>query len=279
MIESALAQTDLEQTIGRFNLLYAQRPLRRNLGGMRYNHSFALWFILDRLKPRQIIESGVFQGHSTWLIEQTCPQAQLFCLDVDFSRLLYKSERATYIQKDFAECSWPDVAAQDTLCFFDDHQNAYQRLKDMRWAGFKRAVFDDNHPCGEGDCYSLKHMLSGFGHPHLQMSARFQGDEAQRQRRDMFEEVIRVAGPRQQLVVPPNIEDRDLFARNRQTYFEFPPVALASRSATWDQEYSGAYETKSPLFAPAALPGELKDMLDNDPAEFDYSFIAYVELT
>jgi hypothetical protein len=26
-----------------------------------------------------------------------------------------------------------------TLCFFDDHQNAYQRMKDMLWSGFTRA--------------------------------------------------------------------------------------------------------------------------------------------
>ncbi|MBF0269228.1 MAG: hypothetical protein HQL44_11610 [Alphaproteobacteria bacterium] len=279
MIESALAQADIDHEISRFHSLYAQRPLRRNLGGMRYNHSFALWFILDRLQPSLIVESGVFQGHSTWLIEQTCPGAQLFCLDVDFSRLLYKSERAAYIQKDFAQCSWRDLPKQDALCFFDDHQNAYQRLKDLRWAGFKRAVFDDNHPCGEGDCYSLKHMLAGFGHPRMQMSEKFQGNEDERQRRAMFEDIVKVAGPRQQLLVPPNEEDRDLFWQNCRSYVEFPPVALAPRSATWDKEYQGAYETKPPLIAPQSLPPAIKDMLASDASEFDYSFMAYVELT
>jgi hypothetical protein len=261
-----------------FAELYAGRPLKKNLGGMRFNHSFATWFILKTLQPATVVESGVWQGHSTWLIEQACPDARLFCLDVDFSHLLYQSPRATYIQKDFAQCSWKGVDTDNSLCFFDDHQNAYQRLKDMRWAGFKRAIFEDNHPCGEGDCYSLRHVLAGFGHPHIQMSPNFQGSPQQREQRETFESVIKVAGARQQLLVDPNTDDSDLFERNRKTYFEFPPVALTAMSPVWNKPYEGSYAGPLPLFEPSALPPEVARLMAWDESEFAYSFIAYVEL-
>jgi hypothetical protein len=277
--DARLASVDIAQSIEEFNHVYSGRPLRRNLGGMRYNHSFALWFMLRALKPGLVIESGVWQGHSTWLIEQACPEARLFCLDVDFSRVLYKSEKATYLQKDFAECSWAGVETQSSLCFFDDHQNAYQRLKDMRWAGFSQAVFEDNYPCGEGDFYSLRKVLKGCGHPNLQLSEKYLGDEEQRQRRAMFEDVIRVAGPRQQLLVPATLEDREMFKKNCRTYFEFPPVALTPHPSMWTAEYKGDYEARPPLFPLDGLPSGLQALMSSDPAEFDYNFIAYVELT
>src|SRR5262249_40062710 len=158
------------RAVAEFSALYAKRPIPQNIGGMRFNHSFATWFILKTLNPKTVIESGVWQGHSTWLIEQACPGAKLYCLDPNFSQLVYRSPSATYIGTDFADCDWQDVDRVSALCFFDDHQNAYARLKDLRWAGFTRAIFEDNFPCGEGDCYTLRHMLNGFGHVQLQMS-------------------------------------------------------------------------------------------------------------
>jgi hypothetical protein len=176
-MQAVVESADLKASVADFMKVYAQRPIPKNNGGMRYNHSFATWFILSSLKPNTVIESGVFQGHSTWLIEHACPTARLYCLDLDFSNLVYRSPTATYIKKDFAECGWQNVDRASSVCFFDDHQNAHHRLKDMRWAGFTRAIVEDNFPCGEeGDCYTLKHMLSGFGHQHLQMSKAYLGN-------------------------------------------------------------------------------------------------------
>ena len=172
---------DLRQQVAEFMAVYERRPIHNNVGGMRFNHSFATWVMLRLLKPRFVIESGVWQGHSTWLIEQACPDAQIFCLDLDFSRLLFRSQRATYIQRDFAECAWSILDPAAALCFFDDHQNAYQRLKDMRWASFSRAIFEDNFPSQGGDCYSIRKVIDGTGHERVQLSSNWLGD-AQRER-------------------------------------------------------------------------------------------------
>ncbi|MCC7167098.1 MAG: hypothetical protein IT565_05970 [Rhodospirillales bacterium] len=274
----AITDDAIRRAIPEFAALYADRPLKRNLGGMRFNHSFATWFVLKTLKPGLVIESGVWQGHSTWLIEQACPEAALYCLDVDFSRLIYRSAKATYWTKDFADCAWEGVDPTQALCLFDDHQNAYQRLKDMRWAGFRRALFDDNYPVSEGDFYSLRQMRAGAGHPNLQMTAKYLGSEEERKRRALFEEVIQVAGPRQQLLVPPNETDRALFARNAGVYYEFPPIVRLDRAPIFATTYEGAYATKPPLYACDALPPELAALWAQDETEFDYNWIAYVEI-
>ena len=55
-----------------FCSLYDKRPIKNNIGGMMFNHAFALYFILKKTKPDLVIESGVFKGQSTWLIEKSC---------------------------------------------------------------------------------------------------------------------------------------------------------------------------------------------------------------
>src|SRR5262245_60929337 len=108
-MQAAVNAADISREIEEFLAIYELRPIHPNVGGMRFNHSFATWFILKTLKPHFVIESGVWRGHSTWLIEQACPHARLFCLDLDFSKLMYRSAKATYLNKDFAECGWLDV--------------------------------------------------------------------------------------------------------------------------------------------------------------------------
>lgn len=275
-MEAFVTAADLRRAIGEFVAVYEARPIRSNIGGMRFNHSFATWFMLKSLNPSVVIESGVWQGHSTWLIEQACPAAKLYCLDLNFSQLIYRSSSAAYIEKDFSECDWSAVERASAVCFFDDHQNAYARLKDLRWAGFTRAIFDDNFPCGEGDCYSLRHLLAGFGHERLQMSKE-QLDDGQMQRRRAMESALRSLGPRQQMLVRANQADRILFERNCKEYFEFPPVALTATSG-WGAPYRGAYESKPPIYGNVDLSPELRALMERDPTEFGYSYIAYVEL-
>jgi hypothetical protein len=274
----AIAAADLARELADFMQVYADRPVRQNHGGMRFNHSFATWFILKFLQPRVVIESGVWRGHSTWLIERTCPNARIFCLDPNLSRLVYRSMTATYLQKDFAQYSWADIDPSEAVCFFDDHQNAYQRLKDLRWAGFTRAVFEDNFPCGEGDCYSLRHMLNGFGHEHIQMSKAYLRDWRARWRRRLLEYALLRVGPRQQLIVPANTMDRELFCRNCAEYFEFPPVVL-NEMTHWGTRYEGHYQASEPIFNRADIPPDLRNWMIEDPTEFDYSFITFVALT
>jgi hypothetical protein len=62
--------------------------------------------------------------------------------------------------------------------------------------------------------------------------------------------VLRLFGPRQQLIVPANTSERDLFGRNCKEYFEFLPIALGNVSQ-WGIPYGGGYKAKKPIYSGA----------------------------
>ena len=45
-------------------------PWKRNWGGNGLYHSFILWATLRNVKPTMVVESGVFNGATSWLIEK-----------------------------------------------------------------------------------------------------------------------------------------------------------------------------------------------------------------
>ena len=72
---------DLLAEIEPFLSVFGDRPLKHNPGGMGAPHCFYVWFLVRWLRPQTVIESGVFKGQSTWLIEQAAPQARIFSID------------------------------------------------------------------------------------------------------------------------------------------------------------------------------------------------------
>jgi hypothetical protein len=48
-----------------------------NDGGTGFFHAFALWFLVRRLQPLHIVESGARLGLGTWILRQAAPYAQL----------------------------------------------------------------------------------------------------------------------------------------------------------------------------------------------------------
>ena len=127
------SNADLRKAYLDFKEIYRERPIRNNVGGMRIPHAFATFFFFSTLKPKTIVESGVWKGQGTWLLEMACPNAELICLDLNFSNLVYKSPSAKYIRQDFSAVDFSGITRKDTICFFDDHQNAYLRLLQLRW--------------------------------------------------------------------------------------------------------------------------------------------------
>ena len=257
---------DLRAATPEFAALYAARPLRDNLGGMAFNHCFAAWYVLRALKPSIIVESGVFQGQGTWLIEQASPGSQIICLDVTFDALKWRSQKATYLEKDFAQVDWSKYDLSDAVALFDDHQNAYRRVKEMNWVGLRRAIFEDNFPVGEGDSYSVRHILAGVGHAHIQVSKRYR--RLKNMLRDgILERYLNKLSYNQTILVQPNAEDRANLLNRLRVYHEIPPAFLPSAHRAWRAAYEGKYASKPPL-------------LGSSPEGFDgaYSFICYLEI-
>lgn len=140
-----------------FLKVYQNRPVNNNTGGLRSVGLFSLWYLLRCCQPDVVIESGVWRGQSTWLIEQAVPNAELICIDPKLSARLYISKRAQYFTQDFSQLNFANLKNKKVVCFFDDHQNAYLRVLQAHACGFKYLIFDDNYPAPFG-------MRAPFGH-------------------------------------------------------------------------------------------------------------------
>ncbi|KAK1576153.1 hypothetical protein Q3G72_011337 [Acer saccharum] len=71
---------DLLKALEEFVPIYETRPIKNNMYGMGFDHSFGLWFITRWLKPDLVIESGAFKGHSTWVLRQAMPDKRIISL-------------------------------------------------------------------------------------------------------------------------------------------------------------------------------------------------------
>ncbi len=236
---------DVKALIDEFLKLYAQRPIEDTRGGMNSAHMFWTWYTLKKLNPKNIIESGIFKGNGTWLMEQACPNANIFSIDINLAQRIYISEKVTYFSKDFNMIDWSRLDTKNTLCFFDDHQNAYMRLQQMKWMGFDKAMFEDNYPISQGDCYSCKKVLSECG---LVINGKTE--------------------------IEANSSHSKYFCSNIKTYTTFPPLFKNEKTRwgdDWDME---SYPTPRSVFDEKDAE---KYKLLKDEA-YGYTWICYVEL-
>ena len=61
-----------------FLKIYNKRPIRDNFSGMKVEHCFALYCFLKKIKPKYVIESGIWKGQTTWLIKNTLNNVKLY---------------------------------------------------------------------------------------------------------------------------------------------------------------------------------------------------------
>lgn len=241
-----------------FAELYSRRPIRDNSGGMSSTHLFLFWYALRKTNPATVIESGVFQGQGTWLIEQACPRADIICIDIDWSNLIFRSEKARYVNTDFSKQDWSGIDRDNALVFFDDHVNALERVRHCVEHGFKRAIFEDNYFASiVGDLYTLKMIFNGVGYEAPRKSIRYWGGL--------------IKGTRSDRTVKPNYDDAVEAKSKISLYEELPPIYLHSTNR-WGIDTS---------FVPTPRP--LLDKVEEDwqkvyAAEGDwYTAMAYVE--
>ena len=154
-----------------FKELYKKRPIKKNIHGMMFPHMFATHFILKKIKPKFVIESGVYKGQSTWLIENTLPKCEILSIDIDLSQREYISKKANYSNLDFKMHDFSGIP-DETLVFFDDHVSHLERIQQAKFFNIKNIIFEDNYPSNEGDFYTIKHSYqnSGFNHRYTILS-------------------------------------------------------------------------------------------------------------
>ena len=244
-----------------FEATYRSRPILDNDGGMKSPHMFAVFAMLRALKPQVVIESGVWKGGGTWLIEQAVPDAHVISIDPNLQNLVYRSPRADYSMLDFNLHDWSQ-APGGSVVLFDDHQGAFVRLQQSLWHGVNHVIFEDNYPPSKGDCYSLKKLFAGSGFQPTPPSG-LRGRIRQR-----------ACGQQAGRVVPPSEKQQRSIVNNLITYSEFPPVVRPDETRWGDSWTDATYPTPDALFdiddprVPDFFVSEAKH----------YTWIAYAQL-
>lgn len=238
---------DMLKHIDEFNELYNNRPIKDNNGGMKSGHMFHAWYVVKKVKPKYLIESGVWKGLGTWFFEKASPDTKIISIDPQPNFRVYTSPNATYQTNDFMTTDWSHLPISETMIFFDDHQDFFQRLKKANSLGFKVIMTEDNYPYQQGDCYTPKKILAN---------------------RDY---VIDLAGSRSWRAKKD--EDLEYFKTNVKYYQEMPPL-FKDDVTRWGDKWDENYPTPEPL-----LKTENKDEY---PVFFsekkDYTWICYIEL-
>ena len=246
---------------------------------MKAPHLFAVWFMVRALAPDLIVESGVWKGQGTWILEQACPSARIVSLDPDLSTRVYLSKKAVYSELDFSLQDWTHLPER-SLVLFDDHQNAYRRLQQCHWFGFNHVIFEDNYPILQGDCYSLKKAFAqvGFQSPATQVRSTL--------KKQILRRVIYSLNARFRLGlvihsqlqdkewILPNSHDAQMLEKKLEIYYEFPPVVIDSHTRWGDTWEPPHYPTVPPL-VDGTVPAPWQ--IFQQESQF-YNWICYVRL-
>ncbi len=245
---------------------------------MKAPHMFAVWFMGRKLSPDFIVESGIWKGQSTWLLEKACPRARLVSIDQNLSYREYISENSVYSNRDFSEQDWSDVTDR-SLVFIDDHQNAYKRLQQCKWFGFKHVIFEDNYPVVQGDCYSLKKAFANAGFEPVQSKKPLLHDGVASKVLRRCAQLIDLGPisltPQYETArIPANNIDSRMLRKHLEVYYEFPPVFKTDKTRWGDEWNEETYPTPRPLLERPTKPSH---ELFRDEARY-YTWICYAKL-
>ncbi|MAJ30415.1 MAG: hypothetical protein CMQ73_04065 [Gammaproteobacteria bacterium] len=265
-----------------FEKIYSERPIKDNQGGMKYPHMFAFYFILKNINPEFVVESGIWKGQSTWLIEKTLPNANILSLDINLKKREYisSSKRVTYSNKDFINHDFSKIPI-NSLVFFDDHQNSYERLMQSYFFGFKNVIIDDNYPILHGDTYSLKKIFhrsglnderTGFKNLIKALIMILNHYLKKKIDKSYKNEIFKYNLSVQDIL--PNENHFKNIDKIIETYYEFPPIFKTIETRWGDNWTEEFYPTEKPI-----LDNSYKDKYKKAFEEAkDYNWLCYVKL-
>lgn len=163
--DSKFTYKKIKLELKNFLKIYKKRPIKDNKGGCQINHAFALYCILKKLKPKVVIESGVYKGQTTWIIEKALPNAKLICIDINLSQRKYISKKAIYSNVDFKFHDFSKIPS-DSVVFFDDHVNHLNRIKEANFFKIKNIILEDNYNYKNGDFQTIKQLFENHKFVH-----------------------------------------------------------------------------------------------------------------
>ena len=146
--------------VSNFLTLYQNRPkvFDDNAGGSGFDNSLWIYLVTKLLQPSLIVESGVWQGQTSWILESACPESEIHGFDISLKKLKYDSSLISFHEADWNTYNIKSNPGEQGLCFFDCHINHVMRLKEAQKRGFEFILLDDNVPA---------HLVHAFASPPL----------------------------------------------------------------------------------------------------------------
>ena len=293
-----LTNKEIEPYLSEFIEIYKNRPIVNNIGGMGFNHSFALYVILKKLNVSNIYESGIYKGHSTWLIENSLDKFNLVSIDINLGLREYISnnENIKYFEGDIEDLSFKDIDVKNTIVYFDDHTNVIERLKFLYSWGIKYAIFEDNYPVGQGDAYSVRKVLNKSGQDIKEWYPSYKKPINKFTNHKILNKIYKKFFYQnntlpyflteyyyyQKKLKKPNSADYDLFQKLVKQHYEIQPVYLYNNQRWVNSDWSGHYESLEPIYKnlkSSPYERELELFEKESPNEmYNYTYISLVEL-
>ena len=293
-----ISNKEMEAFLPEFIRIYKKRPIKNNVGGMGFNHSFGLYVILKKLKLKNVYESGIYKGHSTWLVENALENINLVSIDINLKLREYISsnKNTQYYEGDLEELSFKDVDVQNTLVYFDDHTNVIERLKFLNSWGIKYAVFEDNYPVGQGDSYSVRKILNKSGQEINEWFPNFKEPVNRFSSYRIINKIYKKLFYKdntlpfllskyyyyQKKLKKPNSADYDLFNKIVKNHYEIQPTYRYSNQRWKNSDWSKHYESLKPLYKDLEnnpFSSDLQLFEQESPNEmYNYTYISLVVL-
>lgn len=293
-----LTNKEIEPYLSEFIEIYKNRPIVNNIGGMGFNHSFALYVILKKLNVSNIYESGIYKGHSTWLIENSLDKFNLVSIDINLGLREYISnnENIKYFEGDIEDLSFKDIDVKNTIVYFDDHTNVIERLKFLYSWGIKYAIFEDNYPVGQGDAYSVRKVLNKSGQDIKEWYPSYKKPINKFTNHKILNKIYKKLFYQnntlpyflteyyyyQKKLKKPNSADYDLFQKLVKQHYEIQPVYLYNNQRWVNSDWSGHYKSLEPIYKnlkSSPYARELELFEKESPNEmYNYTYISLVEL-
>lgn len=233
-----LTNKKIKEYLPEFLDLYTQQEFESNDGGMKFPQLFGMYCFLKEVNPSLVIESGIWRGLGTWMIEKTLPDADVISFDINLSFRNYISEDVTYIKNDVSNMDWdsffidfPEKSLDNTLLFLDDHVDFSSRLDFLEKVNMKYVIYEDNYPPQQGDCISPKQILESS-------------------------------------LIEDNVKQK--FSSLVKECFEFPPIWLPEKTR-WGDSFDN-YNVKKPIFS------DKPDFLENINSFDNYTYICCIEM-
>lgn len=262
-------RADIRRLLPSFAKIYMQNPTRKldpttaTPYDLRFDHSFALWYILRVLKPRPstLIELESGTGLSTWMIRHALPFTKIYSFNENIQQSQVKIGNVRkFLMTQFSTFNWltrqkfSQKNIEETIFFLNDyHASDYYRIFDqLVTKGFKKFIIARNYPSKSLPTNVADSAQSATETPYL--SLKFL---CQQKNNPDYEKQIQ------------------LLKHKLVYYYEFPPIAT---SEIIGQAVYEVNETSTPFISDPFLFQKLTAPVDNITEFHQYAHITYLEV-